>query len=104
MDASVRNAGVVSLAIDAWEDHAHFATLGITVRPLKYGAKSLLLSFFRHDERQTADVLGEHMAKARKLIEDGGTRVIAAISDNGSNMQAGIAMQHGLVSLNCLAH
>lgn len=121
VESGLRKAGMVSLAVDSWEDHAkcgsigmpkkkpnHLLTLvspGLTARPLcESGNRPFLVHWCREEERQTAEYLARHLRNHIDHLRTLQCKVVAVVSDNGANVQAALGDLPGVLSLNCLAH
>ena len=94
----------VALSIDGWEDHAHCACLGITVRSLRSNTKPFLLSMSRQEERQTGEHLKGHLISVIDHLKSLGCKTTCVIADGGANMQLALSGLTGVIALRCFAH
>eukprot|EP00667_Euglena_gracilis_P012102 EG_transcript_12408 len=102
---AVKRAGIVSIAVDGWEDYGKFPTLGFTLHPPV--GRALLLRFERVLHRETADWLDVAVRKVAQEVKELGAEVAGVIADNAANIQKGVKLSAntmGFVVVNCWSH
>ena len=90
MISAIHSQGYVSVAIDGWEDHQKFPTLGFTVTVP--GGPAFLFRFARMLTRETAAALEKEVSSVVQELKDMGLVVTAVIADNARNIQRGLSL------------
>ncbi len=80
MADKLRSFGLVSLAIDGWEDNMKLECLGVTVQALRGEEHVLLLDIQRQRERQTAENIHKYLKDVVDKVQQTGCRVVGCVA------------------------
>lgn len=103
--AQICSLGLVSVAVDGWEDYSKHPTLAFTVHVPQ--GRAFLFKFVRVFDRENGEFLDKEVRKVVDELNGLGVKVSSVIADNAYNIQKGLrlgANAMGFVPANCWAH
>ena len=124
VEETLKHMKLVCLAMDVWEDDAHYHIIGFTVHAMMVTRKPLVILLercapvanawcIRHflicrmTCRHTSEVIAEYIDRAVRYVQQFGCKVIGLQADNAANVQKAsmdMGAIHKYLSLNCYAH